>query len=197
MINTNAGFLRRFFATITDSLLSLSVIALCYLIFASIVSGKEIVSLVVNGVTVLFTYYAIVPVLIVLINAYLIAHFGGTIGKLLFGIRIVDYTTNEHISMKTALWRMTAGYAFSGVLLCLGFWRIISNPEKLGYHDDLFNTKVVKVASPAAGVLSLLILPIFVGLALFLGTVTLVNKVKLDQTKVDFMNTSNSNTFQF
>ena len=91
-------------------------------------------------------------------SIYFISHFGGTLGKLIFNLKIVDNNTNELISNKRAFYRLFIGYAFSFQFVAWGFLRIIKNSNKLTWHDELFDTKVVSKGSAFSGVIT------FVGL---------------------------------
>lgn len=140
-----AGLTRRFFASLLDTAVVLLTIILP--IVAALVLGGSIESLMQNKfVIALFTGLLILfAPLITFLFSYLISKNGGTPGKRLLGMKILNYENNSHIDFKTAFFRTIMGYTFSTQFFGLGFWRVIKNNEKLGWHDELFNTKVVKI----------------------------------------------------
>lgn len=170
MNSNNTGFTKRFFATLTDSYLSFAMFLLIFVIFSVTVTFSSLTELAVTGALVLSTFIFVNFVVNYLYHIYFTAHFGGTLGKILFGIQVVDRSTGAFIDTKTAFWRVTAGYIFSGAFLGLGFWKIIKHPQKLSYHDQLFNTQVKTVRNPVGGILVLLILPVVFMLSLYVGT---------------------------
>ena len=104
-------------------------------------------------------------------HVYFVTNYGGAIGKLLFGLKIVDANTNELIDKKRALYRYIAGYPFSGVFFGLGFFRIIKHENNLAWHDELFNTKVVGSNKDAMGYLSLfMLLIVFIALVYLIAS---------------------------
>jgi len=66
--------------------------------------------------------------------------FGGTAGKILFGIRIVGEDGN-FIVVVAAFFRMTAGYAASAGFFMLGYRWVFRKKENLIWYDRLFATK--------------------------------------------------------
>lgn len=68
--------------------------------------------------------------------------FGGSIGKLLWGIRVTNLTENK-LSFKRILFRQTIGYLFSWNLFGLGYWSVLKDPEKLAWHDKAAGSRVV------------------------------------------------------
>ncbi len=151
----NAGFLIRLMATFTDSVL----LMLMFLI------PPAFISIVLEGpISVSMFGYIIMVELILLVPAglyyyiYFTSKWGGTPGKIVYGLNIVDKDTNKFIDKKTALYRNLIGYTFSGQFLGLGFLRIIKNKEHYSWHDDLFNTKVIKSSGfPWIGLASLIL----------------------------------------
>ncbi len=71
----------------------------------------------------------------------LTAKYGGTIGKLLLNIRVID-TKQQRISY----WRSTGRYfskMLSAVIMCIGYFMIAFTKKKQGLHDILAETTVV------------------------------------------------------
>lgn len=92
-------------------------------------------------------------------------YFGGPIGKLLTGLKVIDEHGN-FLSLKRSFFRHTVGYQFSAILFGLGFLAIIKDPQKQAWHDKAVGSKVIveKRRWPLALIvlLMLLILNIFI-----------------------------------
>lgn len=69
-------------------------------------------------------------------------YFGGTVGKLLTGLKVID-EHGKYLSLKRSFFRHTVGYQFSGILFGLGFLAIIKDPQKQGWHDKAVGSKVI------------------------------------------------------
>ena len=80
---------------------------------------------------------------IVLINCILISTFGGTIGKLATGTRIVDEKEGKYLSFYYAFLRNYIGYIVSSMLFWLGFIWILIDDKKQGWHDMLIGSVVI------------------------------------------------------
>lgn len=83
-------------------------------------------------------------------TAGMTAVFGGTIGKLLTGIEIVD-SAGKRISFWRAFFRNIIGYAVSGMALWLGFIWILVDKERRGWHDMMAETMVVEMGQRPTG----------------------------------------------
>lgn len=77
-------------------------------------------------------------------NPYLISRFGGTIGKLLTGTRIVN-PEGKKVNFYRAFFRNHIGYMISASLFWIGFIWILIDKERRSWHDQIANTYVVKV----------------------------------------------------
>lgn len=87
--------------------------------------------------------WILVFILINLLHDIFFTHyFGGPIGKLLTGLRVVDENGNK-LTLKRSFFRHTVGYQFSGILFGLGFLAIIKDPQKQGWHDKAVGSKVI------------------------------------------------------
>jgi len=161
----NGKFVERLLATILDYLILSLVILLPTLIFSMISAGEHKI-----GNT--FLSFASLALLIVPLSAIYYAVFtakyGGTFGKLLFGLRVENRDSNELIDKKRAWYRFTLGYFFSAQLFGLGFWRIIKNEESLAWHDELFFTKVLKHKGSAPGYIALVVILVLIAPMVFL-----------------------------
>jgi uncharacterized RDD family membrane protein YckC len=142
----NSGLLRRFAAYFLDFML-------CFALF---LGGLYLVK---NDIVQVFVYIFVAIPILAFFNIfnfiYLPSKIGGSIGKKLFGLAILR--NDKYLSLKGSFLRGTVGYRFSAKFLGLGFFRIIKNPDNLGWHDELFKTRVVKRATPFAGIFILLL----------------------------------------
>jgi uncharacterized RDD family membrane protein YckC len=68
---------------------------------------------------------------------------GATIGKLAFGLRIVDHKGRVPIGLSRAFLRLAA-YSVSSVTLGMGHLLIVLRPDRRALHDILAGTWVVK-----------------------------------------------------
>ncbi len=77
-----------------------------------------------------------------LITIFAWVRFMGTPGKLLLGCHVLDATSLQPISWRQALIRYF-GYIVSLLPLGLGFWWIIWDKRKQGWHDKMARTLVL------------------------------------------------------
>ena len=75
------------------------------------------------------------------------ANKGATPGKKMIGLRIIREDGEEPLGWGTAFMRLV-GYMVSGFILCIGFLMIAFNPDKMGLHDKIAKTRVLKIRSP-------------------------------------------------
>lgn len=68
--------------------------------------------------------------------------FGGTVGKLVFGMEVVD-ELGKRLSFRRAIWREWFGSWVSGMALWLGFIWIFIDKDHRGWHDMMAGSKVV------------------------------------------------------
>jgi uncharacterized RDD family membrane protein YckC len=68
---------------------------------------------------------------------------GATIGKKVFGMRVVT-ADGQNIGFGRSLLRHTVGYFVSGLFFGLGFLWIGFDPHKQGWHDKIAGTYVVR-----------------------------------------------------
>jgi uncharacterized RDD family membrane protein YckC len=96
-------------------------------------------------------FFLVNPALIILwlpisglIEVTMTSKFGGSIGQLLIGIRVVD-SNEKFISFNRAFFRAYVGAIVSGLLFGLGYLWMFWDPERRGWHDKISGTIVVKV----------------------------------------------------
>ena len=157
-----AGFFRRYFAQVLDTFIGMSITIVPFFVLtfsavtAYIKSPMELNPLsLVPPVALLF----LMPIVIFFYSWYFTHKFGGTIGKLLFGLRIVD-GNGAYIDKATAFWRMTVGYTISSTFLGLGYFWAFRKKEDLTWHDRFLGTKVLTVGKPIWGIVALVLLKI-------------------------------------
>ncbi len=68
---------------------------------------------------------------------------GATVGKKVFGMRVVT-ADGQNIGFGRSLLRHTVGYFISGIVFGLGFIWIGFDPHKQGWHDKIARTYVVR-----------------------------------------------------
>jgi len=163
MENKNAGFIVRLFALLTDSLLEILIFVIGLYFFVSVLSVNNFVTSSLNLISYIIGFFLLFGIVKLVYSIYFISHFGGTIGKLIFNLKIVDNNTDKLISSKKAFYRLFIGYIFSAQFIGWGFLRVIKKSDKLAWHDELFNTKVVSKGSKLSGIV------IFIGLLLVIG----------------------------
>ena len=72
------------------------------------------------------------------------ANRGATPGKKMMGLKIVREDGEEPLGWGTAFMRLV-GYMVSGFILYIGFLMIAFNPDKMGLHDKIAKTRVLKI----------------------------------------------------
>lgn len=82
-------------------------------------------------------------ILIIGYHVVALSLFSTTIGKKLFGLRVVDSITYEKIRFGKAIGR-TFLYIISSLFFFLGFIMIAFNKDKQGWHDQMAGTLVLK-----------------------------------------------------
>jgi uncharacterized RDD family membrane protein YckC len=104
------------------------------------------VSSLVAFILYVFSISMFMSVFTIFTYAFLISRYGGNIGKLLTGLKIVDENFNM-VSFKRAFFRSTVGYFVSSVLWGVGYLWISRNPQKQGWHDMMSDTFVIKISA--------------------------------------------------
>lgn len=177
-MNYNASLLSRFLAYVMDTLLIWLIFSSLLFIFTLLYSGNQTSAAgTLNVVYFPLLWLIIDQIIFILYQVYMLTKYGATIGKMLFGMKVVDLDSGNNLDWKTALYRVTAGYGFSSQLLGLGFWRIIKSDQNLGWHDELFNSRVTKGAPLYRGGIMLLLTFIAV-LALMVLSITLLGSTE-------------------
>lgn len=135
-----AGFGRRAAASLIDSLIFGIVSGIIYFLITG-ESDMQVVSK--DGQLQFFSSQNWYEQLIyVLVTVIMWMKFLGTPGKLLLGCHVVDAETKQPIKLSQALVRYF-GYFVSLLPLGLGFFWVIWDKRKQGFHDKLAKTIVV------------------------------------------------------
>lgn len=134
-------------ATVWQRILShfidLFVVFLPPLYFLNLVSNTSDVPMLLGRLSFSITFVIFVyPVVYSAFISFMISSFGGTLGKLLTGTKIVN-PNGENISFLRAFFRNHIGYMVSGVFLWLGFIWVFVDKEKRTWHDQIADTFVV------------------------------------------------------
>lgn len=102
-----------------------------------------IVSFVIVFATGIDSIYYLINFAVAAFIIYLDGIHGGTPGKLILGMRIVN-EKGEYIGIPLAILRYI-GKSLSGVILGIGYLMIAFDSKKQGLHDKIASTYVVKV----------------------------------------------------
>lgn len=180
-----AGFFRRYFATMLDFSISMSISFVPFLFTTfSVVEAyiKSPSSFNVISLILPIVFLFVMPIGVFFYSWYFTYKFGGTIGKILFGLRIVD-EGGSYIDKSTAFWRMTAGRAVSSSFFGLGYFWAFRKKEDLTWHDRFLGTKVLTVGKPVWGIIALILLKIlFVAFVMYFIAVTLPMFLSIQST---------------
>ncbi|MBX6342036.1 MAG: RDD family protein [Thermomicrobiaceae bacterium] len=132
-----AGFWRRFFAVVVDSII--------VSIPANIVAGMFGAAVIVgeSGVQYRPLESSLQAIFLIVYETYLIANWNGqTLGKKLLGVRVVS-ADGQPISIERALAR-SAMKLVSGFALLLGYLWMLWDARSQTWHDKVARTYVVK-----------------------------------------------------
>ncbi|MDG5789911.1 RDD family protein [Evansella sp. AB-P1] len=124
------GFLRRFFAFFVDMLVILYPLNLFNHLVFGLGGEKDTIWFNIPILVIWSLYRIILPV----------TKLQGTVGKALFGLKIIDHKGN-----KLTLAKSTGRYLseFLSVVLFIGYLMVAFTERKTGFHDKLAKTYVV------------------------------------------------------
>lgn len=137
--NTSATFWQRLLACLIDIFIFFFLHTYFWSILAQSASGEKL----------LFNLYLYLVIVIIspigiFYQVLLPFYLGGTIGKLITGLRIVS-ESDKTLSFKRIAFRQTAGYIFSWTFFGLGYWSIFKDPNRQAWHDKIVGSKVIVV----------------------------------------------------
>ena len=133
-----AGFFIRLFANLIDQLIGAGVFLLLTLPIFTQTSLNSILNSALSLV-ILLTY---IGVILPIIYCYIISKFGGTPGKLLFGL-IITNEKGELISFKRAIFRTYIGQFTSLLFFGLGYFWIFKDKKRRSFHDLVTGSVVI------------------------------------------------------
>lgn len=177
-----AGFLIRLLAFKIDFLLGLLQLSTGF--YFVLTQSKTIADLVTN--TLFYLTFVTLPLAFIGLFLYpwLVSKFGGAPGKLITGLQILD-DKGLFLTYKRSFFRHTVGRTFAALLFGLGYFAIIKDPEKKGWHDKAVGSKVV-VAKPLWPI-ALVTLLVLVGANYYLIS-SGINKFKSSNLDTQFIN---------
>lgn len=162
-----AGFITRSFAFIIDLIVVAIMLALVSLALSFISRFIELIPDILtslfstNDATIADAYQAALPTIIVVVNVILIFGYfiffwmssGQTLGKALMGVRVVS-VSGRPLTFLQALLRFLL-YPVSAMFFFMGFFWILADNQRQGWHDNLARTYVIYTwrAVPHAGFL--------------------------------------------
>ena len=82
------------------------------------------------------------PIIKIAYNSILTSKYGGTLGKLILGLEVLD-ENGKRLKTTLSIFRHTAGYLVSGALFFLGYFWILRK-DRLAWHDLMAGTVVIK-----------------------------------------------------
>jgi uncharacterized RDD family membrane protein YckC len=132
-----AGFWMRFWAYILDLLVISSINQIIvYPIFKAfdLSIGKDSMFAPIAILTALTMY-----VYFVLMTKY----FKQTIGKMVFGLKVVDIELSGQLSWSTVIFREVIGKFISKTIFFIGFLVVAFSPKNQGIHDMFADTSVI------------------------------------------------------
>jgi uncharacterized RDD family membrane protein YckC len=87
--------------------------------------------------------FLLLPLVLKIIQAYLLGTYRVTIGKALWGLEVTDMR-GKGVNMETAFFRTFIGPMISAPALWLGYAWILKDPQQRGWHDLASGTVVVR-----------------------------------------------------
>ena len=131
-----AGFWIRFVASFIDSILSMLILGP---IFYALYGVEYFTGQASMGAVSTLINYVGPAIVVILFWVYKSA----TPGKMICGIKIVDEATGSNPKVGQSILRYV-GYYVSAIVLLLGFFWVIWDSKKQGWHDKIAGTVVIK-----------------------------------------------------
>lgn len=135
-----AGFWRRLGAILVDGLILLSVSFIMSVFFGGVSTTSSSVGYGLTGIPAL-----IFNGLVIFYYVFFVGKFGQTLGKMALKIKIVKIGTNEAPGYLKAFLREFVGRLLSFLVLFIGYFWMLWDPQKQTWHDKIAGTVVVKV----------------------------------------------------
>lgn len=170
-----AHFGHRFIAVLIDCMLMLLLFTVCawHMVYQPTLSAAL-------RVFAAFLFILFNP-LLYFYSSLMTAYVGGTLGKLVTGLSVVD-ENGKFLSFKRSFFRQNIGYMFSNLFFGLGYFSMLKDEKRQTWHDKTVNSFVVR-KSPLweLGFLTLLIL---IGLNVYVA-IKAINHIPNSALKYD------------
>lgn len=182
IMNNLASPLHRFLAWIIDTLISFGITALLVMTIAQTTRIEDFLQALLHGLIAGLVLAIAHPV----IQLLLISYAGGSIGKLVSGLTIVDQN-GTFLTLPMAFFRSIVGYMVSGSFLWLGFLWIFVDAQRRAWHDMIAGSYVVQKSANgiATGLFALVFLLGFHGYVWFQIVGLVVRNAPLYQQAVE------------
>ncbi len=135
-----ASILKRIIAKLID----LTLIWAIYLFLLMLVFSQSKITAFLDQIVYSIIVVIYLPIVLPFINSILTSIFGGSLGKLLTGIKIIN-KEGQKISFSKALFRQFIGYKVSAMGLGLGFIWAVLDKNNQTWHDKISNTFVTSI----------------------------------------------------
>ena len=136
-----------FYLRLTSTLIDLLVLLIPNLLFVLYIAGANNITEFLN---LSFWYFGVFLVWFLVVYIFYIALFtsryGGTLGKLVTGLRVVDEEFN-YLTDKRSVFRHTIGYFVSLMFLGFGYLWMLKDRKSQAFHDKVSHTYVYLVGS--------------------------------------------------
>jgi len=181
--NKYSGFWLRFVATIIDGIVWLPLTFL----MPRIMSSTRVP--VIQEVIIIILIYTILDAIYEIILTY---KFGGTVGKLLLGIKIVD-ENNKNITLGKSVGRYFSKY-LSFLILCIGFLMIAFDNKKQGLHDKMVKSYVIdsnnnwQKRRKYVVAICIVLFVLYCAYSIYLGARDAIYDIKYSSHKIDISN---------
>jgi len=161
-----AGFGRRFFASTLDGIFIQIANWITFFIFTKITGKNFLFFDFKTGEGWIEMLFSIAITSVYVIGFWILSD-GATLGKKIFGIKIVK-TTGDRVDLITAIIRYF-GYLVSSIPLFLGYFWMLWDKEKRTWHDKISGTRVIVIDTSSRIVQGIIvfILLVFMFIALF------------------------------
>ncbi len=142
----------------------------------NLLSTSTDTAIMLNRLSLCVVMFMVYPIVYIFLYSFLISRFGGTIGKLAIGIKVV-LADGQFLSFWRSFFRDRIAYIVSGVLLWLGFIWILVDKERRAWHDQIAGSYVV-TSNKKLAFLGVIVLAAILFLEFNLVTVAISNFVK-------------------
>ncbi len=179
-----ASFWYRFLAAYLDLVLIMTI----HMLFLHYAATQPTLPSAVSALVLYALFFVVNPVTFFQ-SAILTYYFGGNLGKLLIGLTVTD-EHGKRLSFKRVFFRQTIGYQFAALLFGLGYFSILKDPNRQGWHDKAVGSLVlVKRPLWIIGIILSIILTIAI-VTLFINSIRAVTTGPLqDETQQLFIRT--------